>query len=271
MEARRGRPPHPEAVTPAEAKVLAFVREGLHNAEIAVRLGVSVNTVRFHVSNLLAKSGCTDRGALKDWRPPSTHQTTRPPLAVFLTWKLAAVAAAVGVLALGGALAIAAFGANDRSGDEQVGAPSASSYSGAVIGVLTRQAGELVVTEEATGSRFVLSSEMTFARWVGQQVFIVGTISGHELSPVSGSAIGANSRCSGVLIASGGRVSVGGSCHDLEVEGLPTERLLALRSEKVTLSVSQCTRSFGGRPFDPPLDLFGEEREHPCSADMATD
>src|SRR5690348_13003673 len=97
MEARRGRPPHPEAVTPAEAKVLAFVREGLHNAEIAVRLGVSVNTVRFHVSNLLAKSGCTDRGALKDWRPPSAHETRRPPLAAFLTWKLTAVAAAVAV------------------------------------------------------------------------------------------------------------------------------------------------------------------------------
>ena len=54
MEGRRGRPPHPGDVTPAEERVLELVREGLPNAEIAIRLGISINTVRYHVSNLLA-------------------------------------------------------------------------------------------------------------------------------------------------------------------------------------------------------------------------
>ncbi|MCA9825940.1 MAG: helix-turn-helix transcriptional regulator [Dehalococcoidia bacterium] len=51
--AQRGRPPHPGSLTPAEARVLEHVREGRQNAEIAVRLGISVNTVRYHVSVLL--------------------------------------------------------------------------------------------------------------------------------------------------------------------------------------------------------------------------
>lgn len=270
MEARRGRPPHPEAVTPAEAKVLTFVRGGFHNAEIAVRLGISVNTVRFHVSNLLAKSGCPDRGALKEWYPPGIQGAPRSPLAALLVWKLPAVAAAVGVFGVAIALAIAAFTATGERGGQETGVLPAARYSGAVIGVLTREAGSLVVTEEGTDKRFGLSSEMAFARWIGQRVFIVGTIDGSELSPVSGSPIGANSRCNGRLIESKGRVSVGGSCHDLEIDEVPAERLLALRSERVSLSVSQCTRSRDGRPVDPPLDLFGEEREHPCPAGVAT-
>jgi hypothetical protein len=56
-------------LTPAEERVLACVREGMRNAEIAVRLGVSVNTVRYHVSNLLAKAGAGSREELGRWRP----------------------------------------------------------------------------------------------------------------------------------------------------------------------------------------------------------
>jgi DNA-binding CsgD family transcriptional regulator len=69
MEARRGRPPYPDPVTPAEARVLELVREGRSNAEIAVRLGVSVNTVRYHVSNLLAKANASERAELRQWQP----------------------------------------------------------------------------------------------------------------------------------------------------------------------------------------------------------
>jgi hypothetical protein len=56
-------------LTPAEERVLACVREGMPNADIAVRLGVSVNTVRYHVSNLLAKAGAASREELGRWRP----------------------------------------------------------------------------------------------------------------------------------------------------------------------------------------------------------
>ncbi|MBA4181237.1 MAG: hypothetical protein C0506_11665, partial [Anaerolinea sp.] len=56
-------------MTPAEERVLELVRQGLPNAEIAVRLGISVNTVRFHVANLLAKADAADRKQLARWRP----------------------------------------------------------------------------------------------------------------------------------------------------------------------------------------------------------
>lgn len=51
-------PVHPRAdLTPRELDVLGGISEGLENSAIADRLGVSVNTVRNHVSNLLAKLG----------------------------------------------------------------------------------------------------------------------------------------------------------------------------------------------------------------------
>jgi len=44
-------------LTPREIEVLALIAEGLGNAAIAGRLSVSVNTVRNHVANILAKLG----------------------------------------------------------------------------------------------------------------------------------------------------------------------------------------------------------------------
>ena len=61
---RGGRPRHPDVLTPAEWRVLEALREGGTNAEIAARLGVSTNTVRYHVSNMLAKLELRDRRAL---------------------------------------------------------------------------------------------------------------------------------------------------------------------------------------------------------------
>ncbi len=49
----RGRPPHPGVLTPAEQRVLNELREGGTNAEIAVRIGVSPDAVKYHISNML--------------------------------------------------------------------------------------------------------------------------------------------------------------------------------------------------------------------------
>lgn len=54
-------------LTPAEWRVLEHVRAGRTNAEIAVRLGVSPNTVRYHVSNMLAKLRLENRQSLARW------------------------------------------------------------------------------------------------------------------------------------------------------------------------------------------------------------
>ena len=69
MERRRGgRPRHPDILTPAEWGVLRELRAGGTNAEIAVRLGVSPDAVKYHISNMLGKLGLEDRHALATWQ-----------------------------------------------------------------------------------------------------------------------------------------------------------------------------------------------------------
>ncbi|MGE0572863.1 MAG: LuxR C-terminal-related transcriptional regulator [Dehalococcoidia bacterium] len=88
---RRGRP-RAEGLTPAEERVLAEVRQGRANAEIAVRLGISVNTVRYHVSNLLGKSGLKDRAELATW--PGIEARRRRPIIAIGALALAGTSAA---------------------------------------------------------------------------------------------------------------------------------------------------------------------------------
>jgi DNA-binding CsgD family transcriptional regulator/catechol 2,3-dioxygenase-like lactoylglutathione lyase family enzyme len=63
----RGRPPHADLLTPAEWRTVYAVQHGMTNVEIARRRGISVNAVKFHVANALAKLGLPDRKALRRW------------------------------------------------------------------------------------------------------------------------------------------------------------------------------------------------------------
>ena len=65
----RGRPPYPDILTPAEWRVLEEVRTGATNAEIAVRLGVSPFTVKYHISNILGKLQLRNRRQIATWQP----------------------------------------------------------------------------------------------------------------------------------------------------------------------------------------------------------
>ncbi len=49
------------ALTPREEEVLSLLTEGLSNAEIATRLRISVATVKFHVGDIFAKLGVSNR------------------------------------------------------------------------------------------------------------------------------------------------------------------------------------------------------------------
>lgn len=68
MTRQRGRPPHPDVLTPAEWQVVQAVRHGLTNRQIAERRAISLDAVRFHVANAVAKLGVRNRAALRHWR-----------------------------------------------------------------------------------------------------------------------------------------------------------------------------------------------------------
>ena len=50
-----------EALTPREVQVLELLAEGLPNKAIAERLGISDQTVKFHVSSISGKLGAANR------------------------------------------------------------------------------------------------------------------------------------------------------------------------------------------------------------------
>lgn len=53
--------PPVESLTPREFEVLRLVADGLHNREIAVRLGVTEHTVKFHLGAIFGKLGAATR------------------------------------------------------------------------------------------------------------------------------------------------------------------------------------------------------------------
>jgi DNA-binding CsgD family transcriptional regulator/catechol 2,3-dioxygenase-like lactoylglutathione lyase family enzyme len=74
----RGRPRHDDVLTPAEWRIVHAVRHGLSNPQIAKRRGISVDAVKFHVANAIAKLGLVDRRALRQWRGAPRYGALRP-------------------------------------------------------------------------------------------------------------------------------------------------------------------------------------------------
>jgi len=109
----QGRPAHPDVLTPAEWRVLEQLRAGHTNQEIAQRLGVSQNTVKTHVSSMLAKLGMEHRHQLAVWRgepmAPVPNRWRSPLVAPFgwLASKGAGIAVAMMGVAAAGAFIIA--------------------------------------------------------------------------------------------------------------------------------------------------------------------
>lgn len=58
---RKSDGPPQEALTAREVEVIELMAEGLPNKAIALRLGISDQTVKFHVATILGKLGATNR------------------------------------------------------------------------------------------------------------------------------------------------------------------------------------------------------------------
>ena len=82
---RRGRPPYEDVLTPAEWRIAHAVRHGMTNRAIAERRGISLDAVKFHVSNIIAKVGVRNRKELRQW--------VRAPQASPLSWRTAVMSA----------------------------------------------------------------------------------------------------------------------------------------------------------------------------------
>ena len=54
----------PDRLTPRELEVLELVTGGLRNKEIAARLGITENTAKFHLKNILEKLHAESRAEL---------------------------------------------------------------------------------------------------------------------------------------------------------------------------------------------------------------
>src|SRR5688572_9757894 len=124
MRRLRGRPRHNDVLTPREWEVLSLLREGLTNEQIALRLNITFDTAKFHVSEILSKLGVESRQEAAAWRgqprpvptpaaTPSIWQRAglTSPVRVFAATAIATVA--VGMLALAGGLLLM----NSRDGE----------------------------------------------------------------------------------------------------------------------------------------------------------
>ena len=79
---RRGRPPHDDVLTPGEWRVVHAVKHGMTNREIAARQGITLDAVKFHVSNVMSKLGIDNRRSLRQWaHVPKGSALSRQPRA----------------------------------------------------------------------------------------------------------------------------------------------------------------------------------------------
>src|SRR6266542_699200 len=97
---KRGRPPHADILTSREWQVLALLREGLTNEQIARRLDISYATAKYHVAEIISKLGVQTREEASAWRPPpkARQRWWRRAIAAMTLSKAVAITGAAAVL-----------------------------------------------------------------------------------------------------------------------------------------------------------------------------
>lgn len=94
MTTRRGRPRHPDILTPRQQEVLDLVREGLTNVQIGERLGISPDGAKFHVSEIITRLGVSTRHEAASWsnersddRPAASLRPLRRRASLHAGWR----------------------------------------------------------------------------------------------------------------------------------------------------------------------------------------
>ena len=72
MKRGRGRPRHPDVLTPREWEVLELLAAGRTNENIAAHLAISLRGARYHVSEILGKLGVANRAEAAAWATRNT-------------------------------------------------------------------------------------------------------------------------------------------------------------------------------------------------------
>jgi photosystem II stability/assembly factor-like uncharacterized protein/DNA-binding CsgD family transcriptional regulator len=125
----RGRPRHPDILTPREWQVLELLREGLTNEQIAQRLDISLAGAKYHVSEILTKLGLTSREQAAAWQPEAVAVRWWQRVTAWLprhAWPLAGAAAGLAALAALAGLAALVWAAA-QNGDEPASVAQPSS------------------------------------------------------------------------------------------------------------------------------------------------
>jgi DNA-binding CsgD family transcriptional regulator len=124
---RRGRPPHPDILTPRDWEVLEFLRQRLSNEQIAERLGITLRTAKLHVSEILSKLAVESREQAAAWRPEEAPSPARRwlawPLIARIAGALIMVAAVAGLGCWRGACCGQAVVGRKRAPSESVRRP----------------------------------------------------------------------------------------------------------------------------------------------------
>ena len=125
--ANRGRPRHPDILTPREWEVLELLRSGASNAQIAARLSITERTVKFHVSEILSKLGVGSREEAARIALPERRRW-------WAAWPLwARIAGAATMAAAAAGLALLAWGVVRTGGPTDAQQPPSAPKQGLIL------------------------------------------------------------------------------------------------------------------------------------------
>jgi TolB protein len=88
-------------LTPREQDILSLVREGLTNEQIAARLGITFETAKTHVSQILSKLGVETREAAAAWREERRRTWWQTPIRWAIVGSAGAALVGLALLAWG--------------------------------------------------------------------------------------------------------------------------------------------------------------------------